>query len=571
MARKVFISVLGASFYGECKYFKDDYISQNVRFIQEATLKMLVNNEWNETSKAFFLTTKLARSANWNITNNERLNPITEIIEPYESLQFRLEKYNFGFETKAIDIPDGKNEEEMWEIFDIMYSLIEDGDELYFDLTHSFRYLPMLLLVFGNYVKFLKNAKVVHISYGNYEARDRITNIAPIVDLLPISILQDWTFAAANYLENGNVKKMVNLSREKITPILALSSGQDQDAANLRTFVKCLETVIEERRTCRGIDIYQSKNFADLYNSYKKIGNCLLKPLQPILSRIEESFKNFDVNQNIINGFAAARWCYDFGMYQQAATILQENIVSWFCLRHGIRIDNEYEREIINKAFIIRIENIEESKWKIEDKHKVKLYEVLNDEFFNKKDLLDTFGNLTEVRNDFNHSGMRSKRKPLNPNSIIKNIGKCISNIEEILLLVEHKKNNDDIKREFLINLSNHPSSTWNNEQIQAAAEQFGEVVDVPFPDIDPQWNAEQIEQLADEYLLKIEKMAVEHQTKPTVHLMGEYTFCFALVRKLQTIGINCVVSTSQRQATINPDGTKTIAFNFVQFRPYSF
>jgi hypothetical protein len=40
---------------------------------------------------------------------------------------------------------------------------------------------------------------------------------------------------------------------------------------------------------------------------------------------------------------------------------------------------------------------------------------------------------LSEVRNDYNHSGMRSVRKPLNPNSIKNNIEKCI-NIFGVLL-----------------------------------------------------------------------------------------------------------------------------------------
>jgi CRISPR-associated Csx2 family protein len=568
MGRKVFISVLGAGFYGECRYSKNNITSDKVRFIQEATLKIVVNDDWNNNSKAYFLTTDLARKVNWETNDNERYNPQSKIIEPYESLKNRLNKLKTDFECLAIDIPDGKNEQEMWHIFDILYDLIQEGDELHLDLTHSFRYLPMLLLVFGNYVKFLKNAKVVHISYGNYEARDLKTNVAPIIDLLPISTLQDWTFAAANYLENGNVKKMVNLSREKITPILALSSGQDQDAANLRTFVKCLETVIEERRTCRGIDIYQSKNFADLYNSFNKIGNCLLKPLQPILSRIKESFEKFDINQNIINGFAAARWCYNFGMYQQAATILQENIVSWFCLRHGIRIENEEEREIINKAFAIKNENKEESLWKIQANQKEKLYEVLNDEFLDKRVLLDTFGNLTEVRNDFNHSGMRSKRKPLNPHSIIKNIGKCLNSIEEIFLIDNHKKSNDDIKNKLLINLSNHPSSQWEAPQHQAASE-FGEIIDIPFPEIEPEWDANQVEELAKAYLDKILAVASENHAEPVVHLMGEYVFCFKLATMLKTNDIKVLVSTSQRQSVMNDDGTKTIKFSFTRFREY--
>ena len=49
MSRKVFISVLGFSNYGECIYTKDNYKSSSVRFIQEATLDYLCQTEnWTE-------------------------------------------------------------------------------------------------------------------------------------------------------------------------------------------------------------------------------------------------------------------------------------------------------------------------------------------------------------------------------------------------------------------------------------------------------------------------------------------------------------------------------------------
>lgn len=120
--------------------------------------------------------------------------------------------------VNAVAIVDGKDESEMWEIFKTVYDLLKDEDEVYFDLTHAFRYLPMLVLVLGNYAKFLKNITVKGISYGNYESRT--DDEAPIVDLLPLSVLQNWTHAAADFLENGSVSRLVELSKHQISPIL---------------------------------------------------------------------------------------------------------------------------------------------------------------------------------------------------------------------------------------------------------------------------------------------------------------------------------------------------------------
>ena len=61
---------------------------------------------------------------------------------------------------QAVHIPEGKSTEEMWELFEVIYSQLQEGDELYLDITNSFRYLPMLLVVLVNYAKMLKNVTV---------------------------------------------------------------------------------------------------------------------------------------------------------------------------------------------------------------------------------------------------------------------------------------------------------------------------------------------------------------------------------------------------------------------------
>ncbi len=47
-----------------------------------------------------------------------------------------------------------------------------------------------------------------------------------------------------------------------------------------------------------------------------------------------------------------------------------------------------------------------------------------------------------------------------------------------------------------LINLSNHPLSSWSEQQLQAATS-YGKCIDLPFPDINPLWGEQEIEQLS--------------------------------------------------------------------------
>lgn len=115
-----------------------------------------------------------------------------------------------------------------------------------------------------------------------------------------------------------------------------------------------------------------------------------------------------------------------------------------------------------------------------------------------------------------------------------------------------------------LLNISNHPSDKWFEEQYQTAIQAYGGIIDLPFPNVPPEATSDQVGRLANEYFEKVTA------TQPTaVHLMGEMTFTHALVQKLKAAGIPCVASTSERMVVEGADGEKTVRFRFVQFRAY--
>lgn len=116
------------------------------------------------------------------------------------------------------------------------------------------------------------------------------------------------------------------------------------------------------------------------------------------------------------------------------------------------------------------------------------------------------------------------------------------------------------------INLTNHPSSGWSEEQ-QKAAQEYGEVLDMPFPNINEQATEAEIKKLADEYVsIIISKGKVKDLT---VHIMGEQTFCYALISKLQKEGIRCVASCTVHDTFTNEQGQKVSSFHFTRFREY--
>lgn len=407
MGRKVFVSVLGTGFYGSCKYIKDEFISSDTRFIQCATLEFIkAKEEWKEDDAVIVLLTDGARRSNWDVIIRRNRN--TDEDESYEGLKKLLMNMNLPCKICNPSIPNGRNEEEMWQIFEILFKELQDGDELYFDLTHSFRYLPMLVLVLGNYAKFLKNVSIKHISYGNYEAHNTETNEAPIIDLLPLSSLQDWTFAAANYLQNGDASRLNTLCKSSLAPILKDAEKREKNpTANvLIKYVQSLQVITDDMKGCRGINIISGKNIETAACLSQQLSEVIISPMKPILEKMKDSFAEFAPSEDILNGYRAAKWCYEHQMYQQSLTILHENIVSQICEAKHLNYKDKNQREPVNKAFLIHFYNIDENDWKVTDEMERQLIkEMLNMNLL--KELHSTFSITTELRNDYNHAGMR--------------------------------------------------------------------------------------------------------------------------------------------------------------------
>lgn len=116
------------------------------------------------------------------------------------------------------------------------------------------------------------------------------------------------------------------------------------------------------------------------------------------------------------------------------------------------------------------------------------------------------------------------------------------------------------------INLSNHPSSKWSEAQTEAA-KQYGDIIDLPFPEVDPNGDEAYIANLADAYCQKI--LDMEDGTPLTIHLMGEMTLAFALVSRLKAKGVACLASTTERIVLEEASGVKTNVFRFARFRRY--
>ena len=429
MSRRVFLSVLGVAFYETCRYRKDDFTGSETLFVQKSLLEYLQQQEnWGvENDLVLMLLTDLARKNNWDKNLKTRFCAKLQKEVAYQGLEKILLDMNLSYQDIAI--PDGKDSEQMWEIFEVIFDKLQEGDELYLDITNSFRYLPMLLVVLVNYAKLLKNVKVKAIFYGNYEARDKESNIAPIMDLLPLSVLQDWTLAASDYLRYGQVEKLFELSESSLIPILKNTETRTKDAEKLRSFVKTLKEMVEERTTCRGYAIVGSKNVRKLKCTASEIQKVTIVQLRPIFEKIKQSLNDFDAKENVLNCIKAAKWCCANKLYQQATTMLEEGLGTFLCCHYQLDYRKMANRDAIFGCISIKTQNkdIEENKANKELVEKI----LADDSVWGNKAFVTILQKILELRNDYNHAGF--KKNPFTAQKVIKIIEKLLDGIEEVL------------------------------------------------------------------------------------------------------------------------------------------
>lgn len=569
-SRKVFISILGTGNYNLCSYRQGDFTSTKTPFIQEATLDFLrARSEWSQTDAAYIFLTPTARIANWQAVP---IDSRTDSPKDYAGLEPTLSQMGLPFPVEPVEISEEGDEEAIWSVFRSIYEQIHEGDRLYIDITHSFRYLPMLLLVLTNYARELKGAEVVSITYGNWEAKTETkTEPKPLVDLGALIELQGWTVAAGEFLRNGRASGLAELTKERVTPILKATKGKSEPAKALRDLVNKLTTVSQSLTTIRGKEILSGGIFEELDECTHGLDAGLITPMVPLIDKIKDSFGDFDTKSSVSNGFVAARWCYRMQLYQQSITILQETMKAYVAASHGYPSDEEHYTELAAKAFFFAKSNTPEEEWQLGESDptdREKRAEVVRQYLAGSavRELHPLYTEIGQLRNDFNHAGFRSNA--VRGRDIPGRIEMLIRRTEEVL---RGKQAVEPLPTQspgapLLINLSNHPSAGWGARQ-REAAEMYGVIEDMDFPAIPPEAGEREITDLAEEYVARIEERAETRDV--TVHIMGEMTFCYAVITRLRPLGIPCLASTTRRQVTETADGVKEVRFDFETFRRY--
>lgn len=117
------------------------------------------------------------------------------------------------------------------------------------------------------------------------------------------------------------------------------------------------------------------------------------------------------------------------------------------------------------------------------------------------------------------------------------------------------------------INCSNHPSEPWCAEQ-KKAAEEYGRIVDIRFPEVDPGWTNAQVNAEAERICGEINQY-----NAAAVMCQGEFTLTYAIISRLKEKGITVLAACSRRRTEeeIKADGStrKDSIYSFEGFREF--
>ncbi len=409
--RNVYLSVLGTSPYVPCNYETDSLARvENVRFVQEATLSLNCR-DWTAEDCIFILTTEEAFNKNWMDGGHQEFS---------EGLQSRIERLNLRAKAESVNIPSGKTLDEIWEIFNLIYDLLNDDDHVIFDITHAFRSIPMLAIVVLNYAKVLKKINLMGIYYGAFEVlggspsyveenihlKDRKV---PIFDLTAFNSLLEWSSAIHQFVNSGHASPVKELAESELKPILRDQIHRREAANQLKSMSRQLVKFSNIMATCRGHEI------PDIIDTLKKIFNHskeidLIPPMKPLMGKIHREINRFSDNDTR-NGIQAARWCLEHNMVQQGFTILQETFISCLVKMVDADIFDEKIRNKVNPA----VRNASQAFDSVACHQSSAQHNDLDMKFMelfrNNKSLLSLMNRLIDCRNDINHAGYNRRAK----------------------------------------------------------------------------------------------------------------------------------------------------------------
>ncbi len=527
-----FVGFLGNANYKHCTYQLEGRQGDSVQtcYAPEAIVKLLQKQD-GPPSRIAIVGTQEAKGAHW------------------EKLASRLNDAQF------VEIGKGQSAEEQWEIFNILHEEFarEKDRRLVVDITNGFRAQSFYAASVLAFCRAMDEIAEVKVYYAGDVQTDAPT---PVWDITGFITVLDWTNALQLFLKTGRVGPAADLA-EKTGRFLAgewANTGKKGKRPSLDHLAGRLRAFGNDLATLRTVDLMvgrdgkksSAQNLIEAIEAAKEDVQRFLPPLAQVLHRVERTAADLAVDGltspagDVALG-KLARTYLRMERYIEAATTLREAWITRFTPR-GVSIPGKgIEVEVRKQA-----------------------------EETCRATLGQSFQNwIGQVRNDLDHAQMRKTAMPATT---------VVDKVESALEYYENwekeepptQQRSSEPGPQVFLNISNHPQTTWAEEQKEAALQRLGgtgDIVDIPFPALDPDnLTLQYLDKCVQAVLKEIEKVP---GTPTHAMVQGEHVLTTLLVARLQAKGITCLAATTMRDVVERADGVKESRFHFKGFREY--
>jgi len=325
------------------------------------------------------------------------------------------------------NVPEAHSTADIWKLFEMLTNCLQEGDRVIFDITHSFRSLPVLALIAISYLRVVRSVKIEGLIYGAFEAKNKETNETPTFDLLPMVSLLEWTTATDQFIKTGNGQALASLLH-----------SSDPTTENL---AKSIDGIAQGLQLLRPMDVMREAAFLpDHIAEATPIISQSVPPFVSLLKRVEKDYTKFGLENptdyencpqaSLLRQLEMVEWYAQKGQIVQALSMAREWLPSLLCYHFKLDPLDKVKREEMELL-------LTGGKIKDKDGKTIKESRYLNEwsnvSKKNRKQLNNLWGgdfNLANLRNDVLHSGFR--KNPKSAEDIMEQTNKIIEELKAI-------------------------------------------------------------------------------------------------------------------------------------------
>jgi len=405
------------------------------RYFTESSDGKIDNTYWEELRN-------LAGTSAFNhpMLNETVLNKAMASVDGY----LKMINSTASGESKPIILKYGLNEEEMWENFNHFMKItdiLKDGDELYLDVTHSFRSIPLFMYLMMDFIQTLNYKKITlkGLYYGMFEASKEL-GYTPVVDLKSLFEISQWIRGVYDFVNYGNGYLIGQLMEQRD----ANYAGMSEKVGNISELIN-INYLTDLHNQIKSL-------FADFMNYEQQLKGAIVY-IFPLLKNFVSRFSKIEKASEF--QLELSKWYFDNRRYGYGYICLVESVLTKLCEVYGLNLTKNSNRNKVKNLFSLDDQTNDLDEQYIHYKDKIKEISDFND-------LAEKYSDINQIRNRIAHASYYQKRVY----SFGEDIDNAVQNYENIKRLLESDEINQlnrIIPIEVLNNIYENKSKKRNN------------------------------------------------------------------------------------------------------------